>query len=1311
MQFFADDERVEELEAHLLAAGGARAVAELLPLAWQLRQRDPSRALALTEEIEYAIRACGSEDAEQSRARLQIIRAEVHWLHGDLDLAELSLAAAQQIFTVLADPIGMGDCNWLAASVCHSRGDPKQRSGCLHAAQAQYEVGGELIRLAATNARLVFYSAFSDPVAARPKWQALIAAHNPMDSWVEAWVLAGEGVIASLTGQHGAAARAFLRAYEAAHRCGYYTVAANCAGNAGDSFAQLNDLAAGLQWSERALALARKIGSPSQSALACTHMGEVLRRLNRPVEAQTRLQEAREALAGLPTHTNQINVLSALADLALEVGDDSAALAWATQAEARAIAMQRREGQTKALRQQARALGHLGRTDEALVKVDASLSLAKETGNPTWQMDALRVLAELHRRHPLLGPPRGSSSSPALHHVLEALALARSIEGFFVPPELLEDAAADYAAIGDTASAYALALEAKQAQVRMHSKEASDRAMAMQVQQEMELARALEAAALQHARTEQVLAQTRAQLLELQNKALAESQAVQSTILEIGQLSTQSTDITVFLQAVHAALCRIMNAANFYVALYHPKENSVQYVYFVDEQELIPDSLQRLTLDPDGPSLTGRVIFHRRPLVITAGEVAAFASTGELLGLGPMAAHWMGYPLLDHQKNILGAIVIQSYDPQFRYSEDDQALFGLITNHVSNALEGFQSRDRLAQSLSRQSIVANFGQFALTDRGLDELINEAAMSVTRGLGVEFCKVLQHQDDHELLLVRAAIGWDVHGLGRIAIDQDSELHANLCLAQNDVVVVTDFRSDPRFTASAGEPEKVVLSGIAVMIHAGASSYGVLAVHAATCRSYTDADVQFAQSIANVLATAIERQESAERFTYLAQYDQLTGLPNRNLFRDRLTQAIARARREDGRPALLCLDLDRFKEINDTFGHETGDQVLRNVAGRLADCVRAGDTIARLGGDEFVIILDNLVTATDAEKLARKILLAFSQPTRLDSTDFYVTPSIGLAIYPEHGSDTNSLLKHADIAMYHAKNEGRNNFQLYSPRLSAVARDRVLLEGDLHKALDRDEFMLHYQAVVDLKTMRISSAEALLRWRHPERGIIAPADFIRVAEQTGLIVPIGEWVLHETCQQLKRWQTSGLHPPGIAINLSARQFRKTDLVETVAAALSHYDIDARQLKVEITESLLMENTDASIAMLYKFKEMGIQIALDDFGTGYSSLSYLRHFPIDILKIDQSFVRGVTTRVDDSALVKAMIGLAHALGLTTTAEGVEAGDQLAFLRANGCDHTQGYFFSKPISATKFADLLREDKPFSQLSQRIPGLFSPVG
>ena len=602
-----------------------------------------------------------------------------------------------------------------------------------------------------------------------------------------------------------------------------------------------------------------------------------------------------------------------------------------------------------------------------------------------------------------------------------------------------------------------------------------------------------------------------------------------------------------------------------------------------------------------------------------------------------------------------------------------------------------RSEEGIAMHALQQGIVAEFGQFALTDSNLEELMNEAAHSVTRGLGVEYCKVLQYFPDDRRLLVRAAVGWDLSAMGHTAISLEGDSHAGFCLKRNGTVMVEDFSKENRFALSAFNQGKGIQSGIAVIIHGGGGLYGVLTAHAKRVNKYSDDDVNFVQSIANVLAAAVERWESEQRFAYLAQFDPLTGLPNRNLFRDRLTQAIGRAQREERMTALVFLDLDRFKEINDTFGHAAGDRVLKDIAARLVSCLRESDTIARLGGDEFIVVLEEILDVSQAESAARKILSVFSQPVSLEGTDFYVTPSIGIAIYPADGVDGDTLLKHADIAMYQAKNEGRNNFQFYSSALSSAASDRLTVESSLRKALERNEFVLFYQAVVDLATSRISSAEALLRWRHPEWGLVAPDRFMKVAEQTGLIIPIGEWVMHEACRQLMEWRKAGVPTVEIAVNLSARQFRKTDLISMVSAALSANSINASQLKIEITESLLMENPDESIVMLHKLKAMGMQIALDDFGIGYSSLSYLKQFPIDILKIDQSFVHGVPNNSGDSAMVKAMISLAHSLGLTTTAEGAETEEQIKFLRDHGCDRAQGYFFSRPIPAEEFEKMLR--------------------
>jgi diguanylate cyclase (GGDEF)-like protein len=450
----------------------------------------------------------------------------------------------------------------------------------------------------------------------------------------------------------------------------------------------------------------------------------------------------------------------------------------------------------------------------------------------------------------------------------------------------------------------------------------------------------------------------------------------------------------------------------------------------------------------------------------------------------------------------------------------------------------------------------------------------------------------------------------------------------------------------------------------------------------------------RTLARLQAADAQRREAEAQLAQLAHYDALTGLPNRSLFQDRLGQAIARAHRSGRLVALMFLDLDRFKEINDTLGHEAGDRVLREAAARLRTHLREGDSVARLGGDEFTVLLEDVEGSDQVRGVALKLLRAFAEPMALQARDFFVTLSIGVALYPRDGSDAETLIRHADTAMYQAKSEGRDNFQFYMPDMSVAVHERVSLEGSLRQALERGEFVLHYQPVVRLTDGEIASAEALLRWRHPQNGLVPPGRFIGVAEQTGLIVPIGEWVLREACVQAMRWQLSGLRPLRVAVNLSARQFRKAGLAESIRAALRASGLESKWLTLEITESLLMDNAAASGAVLRSLQEMGVSMALDDFGTGYSSLAYLKHFPIDIIKIDRSFVRDIASDADDAAIVRATIGLASSLGMQTTAEGVETAEQLAYLREHGCRYAQGYLFSVPLPAEEFAALLKDGR-----------------
>ncbi len=450
----------------------------------------------------------------------------------------------------------------------------------------------------------------------------------------------------------------------------------------------------------------------------------------------------------------------------------------------------------------------------------------------------------------------------------------------------------------------------------------------------------------------------------------------------------------------------------------------------------------------------------------------------------------------------------------------------------------------------------------------------------------------------------------------------------------------------------------------------------------------------RTLARLQRAETQQRAAEQRLVELAQYDALTGLPNRALFHDRLAQAIARAHRSERRIALLFLDLDRFKEINDSLGHEAGDRVLQEAGARLRRHLREGDSVARLGGDEFTVILEDVESTEQVHEVAKKLLRAFAEPMAFAGRDLFVTLSIGIALYPRDGDDADSLLKHADTAMYEAKSEGRDNLQFYAAAMSAAAHERRSLEGSLRQALERGEFVLHYQPVVRLASGEISSVEALLRWQHPHQGLVPPGRFIGAAEQNGLIVPIGAWVLQEACAQAARWQAAGLRPVRVAVNLSARQFRRPGLVDTVRGALRAAALQPQWLMLEITESLLMDNPAAGGALLRALRELGVHMALDDFGTGYSSLAYLKHLPLDIIKIDRSFVRDAPGDADDAVIVKATIGLAASLGMLTTAEGVETREQAAFLQDNGCRFGQGFLFSPAVEADALAAMLREER-----------------
>jgi diguanylate cyclase (GGDEF)-like protein/PAS domain S-box-containing protein len=433
--------------------------------------------------------------------------------------------------------------------------------------------------------------------------------------------------------------------------------------------------------------------------------------------------------------------------------------------------------------------------------------------------------------------------------------------------------------------------------------------------------------------------------------------------------------------------------------------------------------------------------------------------------------------------------------------------------------------------------------------------------------------------------------------------------------------------------------------------------------------------------------------SQRLSHLAHHDFLTDLPNRLLFNDRLAQAMSAAQRHGEQLAVLFVDVDRFKHVNDSLGHAIGDQLLMSVAERLTDNVRGSDTVSRQGGDEFVILLSTIARAEDAAVSAVKILTALSMPHQIKEHELQITLSIGIAVYPDDGSDAESLVKHADVAMLNAKNNGRNNYQFFRSDMNEHAMERQSLESGLRHALDGREFVLHYQPKMDLETEAITGVEALVRWRQPGRGIVLPEKFIPIAEQCGYIVPIGRWVLREACQQAKSWQDTDLVATPVAINVSAVELRSRGFVPGVRAILKETGLNPRYLEFELTETALMQDPTATIAVLHALKDMGVRLTLDDFGTGYSSLSYLKRFPIDALKIDKSFVRGLCTNAADASIVSAVINMGKSFGLKVIAEGVETRAQFLTLKAQQCAEGQGFYFNEPIAANEVTKLLRPD------------------
>ncbi len=714
-----------------------------------------------------------------------------------------------------------------------------------------------------------------------------------------------------------------------------------------------------------------------------------------------------------------------------------------------------------------------------------------------------------------------------------------------------------------------------------------------------------------------------------------QGEKLQDALYRIAETASAVQDIDDLYPALHRIVGELMYARNFYIAL--QEEGMLSFPYFRDEIEIAPGPRA------PGRGLTELVLSSGAPLLATPDIMGRLLEGGDVELLGAPSVDWLGVPLKRGERTF-GVLAVQSYREDARYTEQDRDVLTFVSQHVAAAIDRRRAADRLRESEARFRTLAETAPCAITidQSGECRYANAAAGAISGYEPHELERMnlaeLVHSDHQDLVRDRAAARSPEGGL---------PLHYEFKIVRKD--------GQERwldFCASTIE-------------------YGGKRATLGAAFDITD------------------RKRADEQIKNLAYHDPLTGLPNRLLFRDRLRLAVAQAHRAGQKLAVLFLDLDRFKVINDSLGHGLGDRVLQTVAARLQASVREGDTVARVGGDEFILILPGVERPLQVARVAEKVCDALKEPFVLDGHELFVTTSMGISVYPDDGEDAEALIKNADTAMYRAKEHGRNRYQLYTPSMNAGAAERLAQETRLRRALREGELRVHYQPVVDLASGRIEGVEALLRWHDPERGLLPAADFIAVAETTGLIVPIGAFVLRTACAQTRAWQKRGHAGLRVSVNLSARQLRQADLPMLLAEVLGDTGLDPGLLDLEITESQAMVGGEAARAALQKLKGLGVRLLIDDFGVGSSSLSFLRRLPVDALKIDRSFVRDLGTR-EGGGVTAAVIALAHALELPVVAKGVETEEQRAFLAARGCDCVQGHLLGEPVSAESCSTFL---------------------
>jgi diguanylate cyclase (GGDEF)-like protein len=610
------------------------------------------------------------------------------------------------------------------------------------------------------------------------------------------------------------------------------------------------------------------------------------------------------------------------------------------------------------------------------------------------------------------------------------------------------------------------------------------------------------------------------------------------------------------------------------------------------------------------------------------------------------------------------------------------------------------ARLRSERTSRRQAIqqreVARFGQLALQGADIDDLSRDASRILTKVLGVDYGGVLKLLPNGEELLLVAAVGLPPELVGHARVPAGFRSQSGYALSTGMSIVVNDWDQETRFEQSELQRSQGMKSAAIILIKGKGQPYGVVGAGSRRQHDFTQEDVNFMQAIANVLANAIERLRAEERTQHEALHDPLTGLPNRNLFLDRLQHALSVAARREVPIAVLFLDLDQFKLVNDSLGHAAGDELLAAVAPRIESALRPGDTVARFGGDEFAVLAEDVGNERGATRIAERIAEALARPFILREREHFVSASIGIAI--GNGTEApEALIRDADSALYRAKERGRGGYEIFDEVMRARVIEHMQTENDLRRAIQRQELELHYQPVVRLRDGSIVAMEGLLRWNHPERGLIGPLGFIPVAEESRLIVPIGRWVIERACRQAALWQelTPDAAPIGVSVNLSARQVADPELISHIEGSVRASGIEASTLWLELTETTLLDDTAFVERTLDVLRGLGVHLVLDDFGTGFSSLGYLKRLPLSMIKLDRSFVENIAAGSHDAAIVRAVSEMADTIGISVVAEGIETEEQLRAATSLGCGYAQGFHFSMPVRAEEIEDLLGTPMP----------------